>query len=131
MYDPSPGGQQRGLKEAWADVSAPCQDAKYRGDFEQILATVRMMKARGIFMVPGTDMGGSFAYHRELELFQRAGYPAPEVLRLAPLGVADYLGQHEDLGTIADGQLADVFLVAADPTTALTALKAITMGVTN
>ena len=122
-----PVGQQRSLKEAWADVSAPGQDEKYRGAFDQIIRTVRMMKDRGIFMVPGTDMGGSFAYHRELELFQRAGYTAPEVLRLATLGMAEYLGQDEDLGSIEDGKLADFFLVPGDPTKDLKAVKAISM----
>src|SRR3546814_19677710 len=76
-------------------------------------------------------MGGSFAYHRELELFQRAGYTAPEVLRLATLGMAEYLGQDEDLGSIEDGKLADFFLVTADPTKDLKALKAISMVVAN
>lgn len=131
IYDHMPVGQQRSLKEAWADVSAPGQDEKYRGAFDQIMATVRMMKDRGIFMVPGTDMGGSFAYHRELELFQRAGYTAPEVLRLASLGMAEYLGQDEDLGSIEGGKLADFFLVPGDPAKDLKAVKSISMVVAN
>jgi imidazolonepropionase-like amidohydrolase len=127
IYDHMPVGQQRSLKEAWADVSAPGQDEKYRGAFNQIMRTVRMMKNRGILMVPGTDMGGSFAYHRELELFQRAGYSAPEVLRLATLGMAEYLDEDEDLGSIEDGKYADFFLVPGDPTKDLKAVKAISM----
>src|SRR3546814_14698318 len=35
IYDHMPVGQQRGLKEAWADVSAPGQDEKYRGRSEE------------------------------------------------------------------------------------------------
>src|SRR3546814_20811377 len=55
----------------------------------------------------------------------------PEVLRLATLGMAEYLGQDEDLGSIEDGKLADFFLVTADPTKDLKALKAISMVVAN
>ena len=35
---------------------------------------------------PGTDDGTGFTVHRELELYQMAGIPAPEVLRMATLG---------------------------------------------
>lgn len=127
VYDHMPVGRQRELKSAWTDLSAPGQDEKYRGAFDQIVRTVAMMRDRGITVVPGTDMGGSFAYHRELELFERAGYTAPEVLRIATLGMAEYLGQDEDLGSIEGGKYADFFLVPGDPTRDLKALKAIAM----
>lgn len=127
IFDHMPVGEQRSLQEAWADVSAPGQDEKYRGAFDQIVATVRMMRERGITIVPGTDMGGSFAYHRELELFERAGYTAPEVLRLATLGMAEYLGQDEDLGSIEGGKYADFFLVPGNPLEDLSAIKRIAM----
>ena len=90
-----------------------------------------MMRERGILVVPGTDMGGSFAYHRELELFERAGYTAPEVLRLATLGMAEYLDQDEDLGSIEGGKYADFFLIPGDPTQDLGAIKSIAMVVAN
>lgn len=127
IFDHMPPGEQRSLQEAWADVSAPGQDEKFRGAFDQIVATIRMMRERGILIVPGTDMGGSFAYHRELELFERAGYTAPEVLRLATLGMAEYLGQDEDLGSIESGKYADFFLVPGNPLEDLSAIKRIAM----
>ena len=89
-----------------------------------------MMRERGILVVPGTDMGGSFAYHRELELFERAGYTAPEVLRLATLGMAEYLDQDEDLGSIEGGKYADFFLIPGDPTQDLGAIKSTTGAIT-
>lgn len=131
IYDHMPVGRQRELREAWADVSAEGADERYRGAFDQVMRTISMMRERGILIVPGTDMGGSFAYHRELELFERAGYTAPEVLRLATLGMAEYLGQDEDLGSIEGGKYADFFLVPGDPTTDLSAIKAIAMVVAN
>jgi len=127
VYDHMPVGQQRTLKEAWSDVSAPGQDEKYRGAFDQVVRTVSQMRERGIRLLPGTDMGGSFSYHRELELFERAGFTAPEVLRIATLGMAEYLGQDEDLGSIRGGKYADFFLVPGDPSKDLKALKAISM----
>ncbi len=131
VYDHMPVGQQRSLRSAWADVSAPGQDEKYRGAFAQIETMIRTMRERGILIVPGTDMGGSFAYHRELELFERAGYSAAEVLRLATLGMAEYLGQDEDLGSVERGKYADFFLVPGDPTADLSAIRSIAMVVAN
>jgi len=131
VFDHMPIGEQRDLQTAWADVSAEGADERYSGAFDQVMTTIGMMRERGILIVPGTDMGGSFAYHRELELFERAGYTAPEVLRLATLGMAEYLGQDEDLGSIEGGNYADFFLVPGDPTTDLSAIKSIAMVVAN
>ncbi|MDX1293275.1 MAG: amidohydrolase family protein, partial [Hyphomonas sp.] len=81
----------------------------------------------GIMLVPGTDMGGSFVYHRELELYQKVGMTAPEILAWATHGMAEYLGQADELGSIAPGKLADFFLVPGDPTQDLKAIKTISM----
>jgi imidazolonepropionase-like amidohydrolase len=86
-----------------------------------------MMRERGIFMVPGTDLGGSFAYHRELELYQRIGMSPAEILAWASQGMADYLEAGDRLGSITPGKEADFFLIGADPTQDLKAIKAISM----
>jgi imidazolonepropionase-like amidohydrolase len=125
--DHMPIGYQRAAKKAWADISAPGVDQAYRGAFDQIVATVKMLHQRGVFIVPGTDTGGSFTYHRELELLQRAGMSAAEVLRRATLDMARYTGQDQRLGSIARGKLADFFLVPGDPTRDLKAIKTISM----
>jgi imidazolonepropionase-like amidohydrolase len=131
IYDHMPIGRQRSLQQAWADVSAPGVDENYRGAFAQVMATVGMMRERGLQIVPGTDMGGSFAYHRELELFEQVGYTAPEVLRIATLGMAEYLDQDEDLGSIEHGKYADFFLIPGNPINDLSAIKSIAMVVAN
>jgi imidazolonepropionase-like amidohydrolase len=78
-------------------------------------------------MVPGTDLGGSFAYHRELELYQSIGMEPGEILAWASQGMADYLGAGDRLGSITPGKEADFFLVSGDPTKDFKAIKAISM----
>jgi imidazolonepropionase-like amidohydrolase len=125
--DHLPVDAQRQARSAWADISSPEDDAAYRGAFDQITETLRMMRERGIRLVPGTDLGGSFAYHRELELYQTIGMTAPEILAWATLGMAEHLDAADELGSIEPGKLADFFLVPGDPTADLKAIKTIRM----
>jgi len=122
-----PIGLQRSAKKARADTSGPGEDQAYRASFEQILDTARLLHKRGVFIMAGTDLGGSFTYHRELELLQEVGMTPGEVLARATLESARYLGQDQTLGSIEKGKLADFFLVPGDPTKDLKAIKAIRM----
>ncbi|MBS0505355.1 MAG: amidohydrolase family protein [Proteobacteria bacterium] len=122
-----PVGSQRGLKQAWIDTSAPGDDAAYRGAYDKIVQTIRMMNAKGVMIVPGTDTGGSFTYHRELELYQTIGMTPPQILKRATWDMAHYLGQDQSLGSIEKGKLADFFLVPGDPIKDLKAIKSIAM----
>ena len=127
IYDHMPIGWQRGAKQAMIDTTAPGDDAAYRGAFEQILKTTKMLHDRGVFIVFGTDTGGSFTYHRELELYQKAGFTPAEILARATLETARYTGQGDRLGSIEKGKLADFFLIPGDPVKNLKAIKAIRM----
>lgn len=122
-----PVGFQRSAKKAMTDASAPDDDRAYRESLEKILEAVKLMHERGVLLLMGTDLGGSFTLHRELELYQRVGMTAPEILRRATLDAARYLGQGEQLGSIEKGKLADFFLVPGDPTADLKAIKTIRM----
>ena len=125
--DHMPIGYRRDAMKALVDISAPGDDQAYRAAFEKLLATVRILHDRGVFIVFGTDTGGSFTYHRELELYQRAGMTPPEILKRATLETAQYVGQAQRLGSIEKSKLADFFLVPGDPTTDLKAIKKIRM----
>ncbi|KAA9134229.1 amidohydrolase family protein [Marinihelvus fidelis] len=125
--DHMPVGVQRQARVAWADISTPEDDAAYRAAYDRILGTIRMMREAGVFIVFGTDMGGAFNQHREMEIYQQAGFSAGEILRRATLDMAEYTGQGDDLGAIEAGKLADFFLVPGNPLDDLKAIKTISM----
>ena len=125
--DHMPIGYRRGAMKAWVDTSGPGDDTAYREAFEQILRTTKMLHDRGVFIVFGTDTGGSFTYHRELELYQRAGFTPAEIVKRATFDSARYVGQDQRMGSIEKGKLADFFLIPGDPTKDLKAIKTIRM----
>ena len=122
-----PIGFRRDEMKALIDTSAPGDDAAFRAAFTKMLDTVHLLHDRGIFIVFGTDTGGSFTYHRELELYQRAGFTPAEILKRATLETAHYVGQDQRMGSIDKGKLADFFLIPGDPTKDVKAVKTISM----
>ncbi len=125
--DNLPVNAQRGARSAMSAINSEEEDLAYRGAFDQIIAMLTLMRERGTMMVPGTDLGGSFTYHRELELYQLIGMEPAEILGWATHGMAEYLGVDDELGRIEPGYLADFFLVPGDPTEDLRAIKTISM----
>jgi hypothetical protein len=125
--DHMPIGVQRDAKRAWSDMSAPGDREAYAAAYGKILAILRQMRERGVELIPGTDLGGALTFHRELQLFEEVGYTRAEVLRMATLDMARYLGQDQSTGSIEAGKLADFFLVAGDPVADLKTLKNIRM----
>lgn len=122
--DHMPIGVQRGAKVALLNVADDAEDAAYRAAFDKVIDTLTMMHERGIFLVPGTDLGGAFHLHREVELFQRFGFTPAQALKRASYDMADYLG-FDDRGAIEPGKLADFFVVPGDPTADIKAIKSI------
>ncbi len=125
--DHMPPAEQRQLKQALFGADTPQQRAEYVAAYGKILETLTEMNRKGILLIPGTDTGGAFTYHRELELFAKLGMSPAEVLSRATLEMAQYLGQDQQLGSIERGKLADFFLVPGDPTQDLKAIKSIRM----
>ncbi len=121
-----PASEQRDAKRAMASITDEKEDQAYRGAYDKIVATLKLMKARGILIVPGTDLGGAFTLHRELELYQQIGYTPAKLLKLGSYDMAQYLGQN-DRGAIAPGMIADFFLVPGDPTKDIKAIKKIAL----
>jgi imidazolonepropionase-like amidohydrolase len=90
-------------------------DQRYKDSFRQMLKMLKTFYDAGIPIVAGTDSLAGFSLHRELELYEAAGIPAPKVLQLATLGAARVMKRDQELGSVAPGKLADVILVDGDP----------------
>ena len=56
-----------------------------------------------------------FLYHRELELYEKSGIPAAEVLKLATIKSAEITGVSKTLGSIEVGKEADLILIDGNP----------------
>jgi imidazolonepropionase-like amidohydrolase len=125
--DHMPIGVQRDLKQAWSNPDTFGGDANARAAYAKLLDIARRANAKGIFLVPGTDTGGSFTYHRELEIMTQLGMTPAQVLARATGDMAKYIGTDQRLGSIARGKLADFFLVPGDPTKDLKAIKSIAL----
>ncbi|MDP3908252.1 amidohydrolase family protein [Novosphingobium sp.] len=125
--DHMPPAEQRQLKQALFGADTPQQRAEYVAAYAKIIETLSEMHRKGILLIPGTDTGGAFTYHRELELFGQLGMTPADVLSRATLEMAQLLDQDQQLGSIERGKLADFFLIPGDPTKDLKAIKAIRM----
>lgn len=82
---------------------------------------VPLLKARGVKLLPGGDYGFPFNPNGrnawDLELWVRHfGYTPAEVLHAATALGGELMGQGNELGQLREGFLADLLLVAGDPT---------------
>ena len=77
-------------------------------------------RAGGLLMA-GTDPTGNggalagFGSQREVELPVEAGFTPLEAVRIATLNAAEFLGESNQIGTIAAGKQADLLVVRGDP----------------
>jgi imidazolonepropionase-like amidohydrolase len=104
----------------------PEKATAYRDAFPAMLRLLKAMHDAGVTIVPGTDALAGYSLLHELELYVRAGIPAPEVLRLATLTPAMVMGVNHDHGVIAAGKIADMILVDGDPTKNIRDLEKVT-----
>jgi imidazolonepropionase-like amidohydrolase len=118
------------------DSIPPDADSVGQAVWEKRIALVGTMYRAGVGILPGTDAPlrnspPGFGLHQELELFARAGLTPYEVLRVATLDPARYLGALDSLGTIAPGKVADLVLLSADPLADVRNLRAVEAVVAN
>jgi imidazolonepropionase-like amidohydrolase len=130
VADRLPSQVRRGLFGGGLPIR-PGMDQRYRDSYEAMLRMVDELYKSGITIVAGTDGWPGFGLHRELELYVRAGIPAPEVLRIATLGAARVMKHDNERGSIAPGKLADVILVDGDPSTNISDIRKVTTVVRN
>jgi hypothetical protein len=96
------------------------QEAAYKDAFPAMLRLLKALNDAGVTIIPGTDALSGYTLLHELELYVRAGIPAPQVLRMATLTSAQVIGVDRERGVIAPGKLADLILVDGDPSAHIT-----------
>jgi imidazolonepropionase-like amidohydrolase len=69
----------------------------------------------GVTLVPGTDNPTGSSYNAELEVYEKAGLPAPFVLQMATITSARVMKDDKDYGSLAAGKVADVIVVDGKP----------------
>jgi hypothetical protein len=94
-------------------AGVPADAAKSDANYLRLL---RRLYDAGVTLVPGTDNYGSITFDTELELYEKAGIPAPAVLQIATIIPARVMKDAKEYGSIAVGKLADVFVVNGKPT---------------
>lgn len=116
---------RRAMRSGALEVPPDKKDA-YRESFPAMLRLLKALHDAGVTIIPGTDALAGYMLHHELELYVRAGIPAPEVLRMATLTSAEVMGANKDRGVIAAGKFADLILVDGDPSKNIRDLARIT-----
>ena len=96
------------------------QEINWRKNYQLWMTFVNEYKNRGGRVTAGSDSGFifqlyGFAYVRELELLQEAGFHPLEVIRSATLNGAEALWVADQIGTIEVGKQADMILVSENP----------------
>jgi imidazolonepropionase-like amidohydrolase len=79
------------------------------------LRLLRRLYDAGVTMVPGTDNPTGSSYNTELEVYERAGVPAPTVLQMATIISARVMKDDKDYGSLTPGKIADVVIVNGKP----------------
>ncbi len=121
-----PVGVQRDLKQPMLDIASPEDDKAYWKSFDTTVEVMKQMNKAGVLIVPGTDMGGNFWYHRELELYT-SFMTNGEVLKRATLDTSKHMKRDKDYGSVTPGKMADFMLLPGDPVKDIKAIKSIAM----
>jgi len=127
MFDRLPLQAQRSSKLGGEALPTPdaATDQLYRASYANMVRMVKKLYDNDITVVAGTDMGMGYSLHRELEIYNQSGIPAPEVLRMATYTAAKLMKKDAEVGSIAPGKLADLILVNGDPSTNISDIRKI------
>lgn len=92
----------------------------WRESFRIWMDFINDFKNSGGRVAAGSDAGFifklfGFAYIRELELLQEAGFHPLEVIQAATLNGAELVGMEDDIGSLVPGKKADIVLVDENP----------------
>jgi imidazolonepropionase-like amidohydrolase len=100
------------------DESTPAQRAS-----ANYMRLIKRLFDAGVPLVPGTDNTPGLSLVGELEIYERAGIPAPQVLQIATIGSARVMKDDKDYGSVAVGKVADLVIVNGKPATTVRDLR--------
>ena len=116
------------IKKTWynpytGDFTAK-EFAPVRRLYQKQLEIVGQMRRAGVKFMVGSDAGKpysvpGFGLHQEMALFVEAGFTPMEALQSATLHPAEFLGRIDSFGTVAQGKIADLVLLEANPLDAI------------
>ncbi len=79
-------------------------------------ANIRKLVTAGGVAALGTDQSNGAAVHREMELLAEAGLRPLQIISIATVNAAKFLGKDDEMGAVEAGKRADILLLNADPT---------------
>jgi imidazolonepropionase-like amidohydrolase len=98
-----------------SSIATEEQKPAFRAAFKKAKEMVKLMYDKGILLVAGTDGGFAIALHRELEIYNEAGIPANQVLKIATYNAAKDCDLQNEFGEIKVGRTADFILIDGNP----------------
>jgi imidazolonepropionase-like amidohydrolase len=111
-------------RELSPDASAaPQEAARAMARDASYMRLLKRLFDAGVTLVPGTDFVAGLSYHGELEIYERAGIPAPSVLQIATIVPARVMKDDKDYGSITPGKIADLVVVNGHPAERITDLR--------
>ena len=112
---------QRGMDAgSFASPQSAARAAANNASYNRML---KRLYDAGITLVPGTDNIPGLSLHGELEIYERAGIPAPAVLQIATIVPARVMKDDKEYGSIAVGKIADLAIVNGRPAEKITDLR--------
>jgi imidazolonepropionase-like amidohydrolase len=112
---------QRGM--AAGSFDSPQSAARAAANNASYNRMLKRLYDAGVTLVPGTDNIPGLSLHGELEIYERAGIPAPAVLQIATIVPARVMKDDKDYGSIAVGKIADLAIVNGRPAEKITDLR--------
>ena len=98
-----------------AAPSSPEDVARARAGDMNYARIVKRLYDAGVTIVAGTDFPLGLPLQGELEIYERAGIPAPAVLQIATITAARVMKQDKDYGSISVGKVADLVIIDGKP----------------
>ncbi len=116
------------VRQMWSELGAqfaqritPANREVFKRFFALQLKFTKLLEDSGVPMLAGSDAGGSiwvvpgFSLHQDFDLFAQAGLKPLQVLQIATLNGARFLGRESTMGTVETGKNADLVLLDGNP----------------